>query len=160
MIVVADASPIIFLGKIRKLDLVYALLGKDVRIPKAVCLELIVRGMDPVEKETIETFLKGCTIEVVRKPRQFASAMSVADNAALTLAIRSEADFLLCDERVTRTMAEIEGIRPLGTLGVLLRATRKKLISSKDARRLIELLVSKHNLRIGIEVYQAVMKAL
>ncbi len=160
MIVVADASPIIFLAKIRRLDLIHKLLGEDVRIPRAVSRELVVSGVDPVEKEVLGRFLGKSRVESVRKPRRFATAMSAADNAALTLAIRSKADFLLCDERVTRSMAEIEGIRPLGTLGILLRATRKKIITRKEARRLVDLLVSAHSLRIGVEVYQAVLKAL
>lgn len=160
MIVVADASPIIFLGKIRRLELVHSLLGQDVRVPRAVCRELLVTDMDSVEKERIEGFLANCRIEPVPGPRKFAKAMSAADNAALTLAVRCHADFLLCDDRITRTMAEIEGVRPLGTLGILLRASREKIISRKEARRLVDLLVSVHNLRIGVEVYQAVLQGL
>ncbi|MDP6491029.1 MAG: DUF3368 domain-containing protein [Kiritimatiellia bacterium] len=57
-------------------------------------------------------------------------------------------------------MAEIEGIRPLGTLGILLRTARKKIISRKEARRLIDLLISTHHFRIGVEVYQAVLAEL
>jgi predicted nucleic acid-binding protein len=160
MIVVADASPLIFLAKIRQLELIHALLGRDVRLPDAVRRELFAGRTDPVERELLERFLEKCRIETVRRPRRFASAMSTADNAALTLALRSKADFLLCDERVTRSMAEIEGVRPLGTLGVLLRATRKKLISTKESRRLVDLLVGSHDFRIGVAVYQAVMEEL
>ncbi|MBT3191519.1 MAG: DUF3368 domain-containing protein [Verrucomicrobia bacterium] len=160
MIVVADASPIIFLAKIRRLDLIQRLLGEDIRIPRTVVKELVVPGMDPVEEEVITHFLATTKVEQVRKPRRFATAMSAADNAALTLALRSKADFLLCDERVTRSMAEIEGIRPLGTLGILLRATRDEIITKKEARRLVDTLVSEHNLRIGVEVYQAILKSL
>ncbi len=160
MIVVADSSPLIFLSKIRKLTLVRRVLGRDVRVPRAVVRELLAPDLDPVEKEVIETFLDGCRIESVRNPRHFAKAMSAADNAALTLALRSKADFLLCDDRIVRAMAEIEGVRPMGTLGILLRATRKKVLSNNEARQLIDLLVSTHHLRIGIEVYQAVMNEL
>ena len=160
MIIVADASPIIFLAKIRQLALVHKLLGRDVRVPDAVCRELLAPGIDPIEKEEIEGFLTKCGVDPVRRPRCFAKAMSAADNAALTLAVRSKADYLLCDERVTRAMAEMEGVRPMGTLGVLLRATRQKVISRKEARRLVDLLISAHNLRIGIEVYQAVLHEL
>ncbi len=160
MIVVADASPIIFLAKIRRLDLVHALLGQDIRLPQAVYREILSGAIDPVEREALERFLADCRVEPVKRPRRFASAMSTADNAALTLALRCRADFLLCDERATRNMAELEGVRPLGTLGVLLRATRGKLVSRKEARRLIDLLVSNHDFRIGVEVYQAVLAAL
>ena len=160
MIVVADSSPLIFLGKIRKLELVRKVLGRDVRVPRAVVRELLSPDLDPVEKEAIERFLAHCKIEPVPNPRRFARAMSATDNAALTLALRSHADYLLCDDRIVRAMAELEGIRPMGTLGVLLRAARKKVISKREARRLVDLLVSTHNLRIGIEVYQATMRQL
>ena len=160
MIVVADASPLIFLAKIRQLELIHTLLGRDIRLPQAVRRELFAGRIDPVEQELLERFLEGCRIEPVRNPSRFASAMSNADNSALTLALRSKADLLLCDERVTRSMAEIEGIRPLGTLGLLLRAARRKQISTREARRLIDLLVGTHGFRIGVEVYQSVLAEL
>lgn len=160
MIIVADASPLIFLAKIRQLGLVHALLGRDVRLPCAVHRELFAGRLDPVEQAALHQFLAGCQIETVRNPRCFASAMSAADNAALTLALRRKADLLLCDERVTRSMAEIEGIRPMGTLGILLLAVRNKHITPHEARRLIDLLVSAHGFRISVEVYQAVLTRL
>ena len=83
--------------------------------------------------------------------------MSAADNAALTLAIRRKATLLLCDERVTRLMAENEGIRPLGTLGILLRATRAGLLTRRETRQMVDLLIRAHGFRIGIELYQAVL---
>ena len=83
--------------------------------------------------------------------------MSEADNAALTLAVRSRADVLLCDERTTRQAARMEGIRSLGTLGVLLRAMRENLVSRPETRRTVDLLIRSHGFRIGIEVYQAVL---
>lgn len=160
MIVVADASPLIFLAKIRRLDLIHVLLGRDIRLPQAVRKELFAGTVDPVERDHLDTFLADCQIETVRRPRRFASAMSAADNAALTLALRCKADHLLCDDRVTRSMSEIEGIRPLGTLGILLRAVDKRLIPGGEAKELIDLLVSTHNFRIGVEVYQAVLARL
>lgn len=158
MIVVADASPLIFLGKIRRLDLIRELLGDDIHLPRAVFREVVVPGMDPIEQDALETFLSTCTVSTVRRPRRFASAMSTADNAALTLALRRKADILLCDERVTRAMAEAEGIRPLGTLGVLLRAMHKGMLSTKESRHLIDLLIQMHSFRISVEVYQRVLE--
>ena len=89
--------------------------------------------------------------------RSFASAMSAADNAALTLAVQYQAEFLLFDERITRRMAEAEGIRPMGTLGVLLRAMRNDLLDQIETRRLVDLLVISHGFRIGVGLYQAVL---
>ena len=83
--------------------------------------------------------------------------MSAADNAALTLAIRRKATALLCDERVTRLMAESEDIRSVGTLGILLRATRTGLHTCRETRRMVDLLIRAHGFRISIELYQAVL---
>jgi len=160
MIVVADASPLIFLAKIRQLKLIHAVLGRDIRLPKAVHRELFAGVVNPAEGDHLKQFLESCRVETARRPKRFATAMSAADNAALTLALRCKADVLLCDERVTRSMAEIEGIRPLGTLGLLLRAANRDLMPADEAKRLIDLLVSDHGFRIGIELYQAVMARL
>ena len=42
MIVVADASPLIFLAKIRRLALIHRLLGRDVRLPTLIRDEYLV----------------------------------------------------------------------------------------------------------------------
>ena len=160
MIVVADASPLIFLAKIRRLHLINDLLGDDIRLPKAVYREILIPSMEPVENDVLKTFLATCAISVVRRPRRFATAMSAADNAALTLAIRNKADVLLCDDRITRVMAETEGIRPLGTLGVLLRAMRESLLSPQETKHLVDILIRLHSFRISVVVYQSVLECI
>ena len=160
MIVVADASPLIFLAKLKQLKLISTLLGKDVRLPKDVMQEVLHPDCDPAERQELETFLTSCSVEKVSRPRQFAAAMSRADNAALTLALRNKAGILLCDERITRRMAEIERVQTLGTLGVLLRARREGVIPAEEARRLVDQLIRQHNFRISVEVYQAVLAEL
>lgn len=160
MIVVADASPLIFLAKVRRLELIVKLWGLDIRAPRSVADEVLAFGADPVEVEVLEAFLRQCRVETVRQPRRFASAMSHADNEALTLAVRVDAGLLLCDDKLTRRMAEAEGIRPMGTLGVLLKAMRQQLISPIDTRTLLDRLVESHDFRIGIGVYQAVLRAI
>lgn len=160
MIVVADASPLIFLGKIRRLDLINGLYGHDVRVPRSVAAEVLSEDADPVDVEVLTSFLRQSRVETVRRPRSFAAAMSRADNEALTLAVRTRADFLLCDDKLTRRMAEIEGIRPMGTLGILLNAAQQELISVRDARTLLEQLIEFHYFRISVAVYQAAIRML
>jgi len=157
MIVIADASPLIFLAKVRRLDLLHSLFSSEIVVPKLVCSELLPEGVDDAEGRSMGAFLGTCRVEAVRRPRRFASAMSVADNAALTLAVRRKADLFLCDDRITRMMAEAEGIRPLGTLGILLQAMRQSIISSDQTKTLLQGLVRSHHFRISIELYQAVL---
>jgi predicted nucleic acid-binding protein len=157
VIVIADASPVIFLGKLRRLDLLPSLLGRDIRMPATVRDEVMAPGLEPAERDQLLAFIKTCRVEAVRQPRRFATAMSAADNEALTLALRSQAGLLLCDDRITRRMAEAEGVPTLGTLGVLLRSSRQGRLSTAAARRCVDGLIRSHAFRIGIEVYQAVL---
>lgn len=157
MIVVADASPIIFLGKIRRLDLLQTVLGAELHVPESVHEELLLPTVDPAETDYLARVLEACTVEAVRQPRRFALAMSRADNDALTLALCLKADLLLCDDRITRLAAETEGVRPLGTLGLLLRAVRRRAMSAVEAREYLDCLVRLHGFRIGIELYRAAL---
>ena len=84
--------------------------------------------------------------------------MSRAHNAATTLAVRLEADLLLADDRTVRRLAVVEGIRPLGTPGVLPLALRRGLVDRAEARRLVDDLVCSHGFRIGVKLYAAVIR--
>ncbi len=160
MIVVADASPLIFLSKLRRMELIRGVCGGDIRVPRSVASEVLAPAIDPVEERVLRTFLRGCRVEAVARPRTFATGMSPADSDALTLAVRCRADFLLCDEHLTRLMAETEGVRPLGTLGILVRAQRANRLTRAETRRLVDELVREHGFRIGVELYQAVCAAI
>lgn len=160
MIVVADASPLIFLSKIGRLQLIPKALGSSVCVPEQVRVELFAQPIDPSESASMEVFLKSCSVEAVPKPRRFAAGMSRADGAALTLAIRRKADFLLADDRILRQAAFLEGIRPMGTVGLLLRAQRVGILRSSEALVLINALIRDHGMRIGVELYQAIREDL
>ena len=84
--------------------------------------------------------------------------MSRADNVAMTLAVRLKAGLLLTDDRTVRRLAAVEGMRPLGTLGVLLLALRGGLVDRAEVRRLVDDLVRSHGFRIGVELYAAVIR--
>lgn len=158
MIVVADASPLIFLAKIRRLPLIHRMFGREVFLPANVRDEILGPAADPGETPELESFLKLCRIETVQRPKQFAASLSRADSAALTLALRRKANFLLCDDRQLRRLAETQGIRPLGTLGILLRAMQRGQQSPQETRAAVDLLIRRHNFRIGVEVYQRVIE--
>lgn len=158
MTVVADASPLIFLGKIQRLVLIRRVLGDDVVVPQQIREEVLARPLDHAESVELHRFLAAARVERVDSPRAFAAGMSRADNAAMTLAVRRKAGLLLTDDRTVRRLAAVEGIRPLGTLGVLLPALRRGLMDRAEVRRLIDDLVRSHGFRIGVELYAAVLR--
>lgn len=113
--------------------------------------------MAEAEARALKDFFARCRIHPASKVPSVATALSAADNATLALAIRLKANRLLADDRILRAMAEAQGIRPLGTLGLLLGAHRREFLSPEESRRLLDALVSLHGFRIGIAVYQAAL---
>jgi len=157
MIVVADARPLIFLTKLSRLELIPRLYPGEVFVPAAVRDELLAPPIRPDEEHALRAFLQDCTIVRVSKPRSFASAMSRADKATLTLAVRKHADLLLADDRLIRRMALFERVRPMGTLGILLSAMRKGWLAPAATRLAVQALIRSHGFRIRIDVFEEVL---
>ena len=57
MIVVADASPLIFLGKLGQLDLICRLFGKKILVAEAVRDEILSPTISPAEERLLLSFL-------------------------------------------------------------------------------------------------------
>jgi predicted nucleic acid-binding protein len=157
MIVVADTSPLIFLARLRRLELIRELFPGELLVPTAVREEILAPPQPPDEEHLLRAFLQDCLVVRVTNPRAFATGMSDADNAALTLAVRKHADLLLADDGLVRRMAKIENVRPMGTLGVLLAAMKQGLLAPPATRQTVQALVRSHGFRISIDVFEAVL---
>jgi predicted nucleic acid-binding protein len=160
MILTADAAPVIFLGKINQLSLIHELFNAEILIPSVVKNEIFGPNVPPDEERLLTPFLSKCKVVDIRNPVVFAKAMSFADNCVLTLACREHADIILSDDRLVRRVAVIEGVRVVGTLGVLIRAKKKSLLSTSNTEDLLDQLVEEHNFRISTRVYEAARKAI
>ncbi len=160
MILVADAAPLIFLAKINQLSLLKQLFRAEILVPSAVNKEILGPEVPPDEERLLTAFLCGCKVVDLRKPVKFAQALSFADNCILTLATRERAAMVLSDDRLLRKTAVIEGFQVMGTLGVLLRATKNSLLNAEATKILIQQLVEDHNFRISTTVYDAALKAI
>jgi len=159
MIIVVDAAPLIFLSKINKLNLLRELFDAEIKVPSAVSNEIIDKGVPPHEERLLKAFLSDCKIVRLRKVEKFAGALSYADNCIMTLAIREKADILLSDDRLLRKTAAIEGFLVLGTLGILLRATKASILSPGESIELLEELVYEHSFRISTTVFESARMA-
>ena len=160
MALILDAVPVIFLAKINCLPLLAKLFNADFFVPEAVRNELFGPEVPPDEERLLTVFLTNCKIARISKPEIYARALSFADNCILTLAHKEDAEMVLSDDLLLRKLAVIEGFRLIGTLGVLLHANKKKLLTAKKTLRLLHQLVEDHNFRISIRVYEKVRKAI
>lgn len=124
MIVVADTSPLLHLGRIGRLYLVPAVVGR-VTVPRSVWGELV----HPGTRSDLVTSIESATwIDVVDDPRIHDIGLDAGETAAILLAEQLRADALLIDERRGRAVAVRRGIAVIGTLGIIAGARRDGLL--------------------------------
>jgi len=71
------------------------------------------------------------------------------------LAAEKQADMILSDDRLLRKTAAIEGLRVIGTIGVLIRSAKSSPLTQKKSVTMLDELVKDHNFRISTCVYES-----
>jgi len=137
MIVVSDASPLIALGRIGRLDLLREIFGSLV-IPDAVWKEVVEAGIDKEGSVNVaeavwisqQSVLDHSLVNLLRHD------LGAGEAEAIVLARECNADFLLIDERLGRSAAKSLGLKVVGLVGVLIEARERGLVS--DAGTLMD----------------------
>ena len=158
--VVYDASPLIFLAKLNRLELIPRVLDAEVCVLRCVADEVLGGGAGPVERQRLLAFLESAEVVEFDTPAEPAGALSRCDRATLEWAIENRIDWLLADERLLRRIAAEKGIAVIGFLGLLLRAARRNLLSGCETRCAIDESVSRHGCRISVALYQRLLSEL
>lgn len=117
MIVIADSSPINVLVRIAQVQVLPSLFH-EVIIPEEVVLELSHSKTPPVVREFIAS---GPSWLVVRQapgsPRL--PGLDAGEEAAIQLALLEEESLILMDDADGRRVARSQGLRVIGTIGIL-----------------------------------------
>ncbi|HEX2225441.1 MAG TPA: DUF3368 domain-containing protein [Thermoanaerobaculia bacterium] len=157
MIVVSDASPLISLAAVNRLDLLRELYG-TVWIPESVFQEVAVA--DP-ERPGAQEIRQADWISV--RPvsdsvlvRALRGELDLGEAEAIALAVEARADLLLVDERLGRRAALRVGVRVLGILGVLIEAKSRALIPV--IKPLLDDLLWKAGFRISSDLYERILR--
>ena len=150
MIIVADSSPLISFAILNHLNLLLKIFDK-LYVPEAVFEEIAI-WEKPYSKE-LGDFLEGKV-----KPVQNNLAVGVLSNEldkgeaeAIVLAMENEIPDILIDEHKGRRLARLNGLQPIGTLGVLIQAKKAGYIS--ELKPCLDKLVE-NNIRISNALYQ------
>lgn len=145
MIVVADASPLIALAIIGQIDILDSVFDK-ILIPKAVFEEITKR--DKPFSEKLKIFCKGKVVSVKNKlaVRLLQHSIDKGEAEAIALALENNITNILMDDYRGRKQALLQGLQPIGTIGILLQG--KKVNQINEIKPLIEILL-KNNIRIS-----------
>jgi len=157
--IVSNATPLIYLAKIGRLDLLRKVF-ENVFISEEVKKEVANKGKQLGEKDayTIEKaiedgWLKVLSIEAMKIPIK----LELGEVTVLSLAKKLRLKEVLVDEISARTAARLMGLIPRGTIFVLLKALEIREISLDEFSDALSELI-KQGFRLREEVYLEAMK--
>lgn len=141
---IADSSPLILFARAGRLDLLQRLF-EEISIPSAVRDEVVVQAGQRPDAKQVDREIESGWIQV-HDPSEGAVGtlasrhpnLGAGEKAAIALALDLEAGSLLMDDGSARRAAKLEGLRPVGCLGVLARAHGRGLV--QDTTQLARLL--------------------
>ena len=151
MKIVSNASPLIFLAKIGRLNL---LNNYEIIMPKQVYEEINKGAETKEDAQKIKTFVEKSIIKVeeiniINEIDQH--SLGKGEKAAISLAISKKIDIILFDERKARRIAKFYKLKPKGTIGMLIDAWKNKKITKEELKESIKKLI-KEGYRISEEL--------
>ena len=153
MVIVSDASPVTSLIQVGQLELLNAVFGQVV-VPRAVYNELCkVPGQQTIIDQQNWLFIDHA--KDLKHVKTLENELDAGEAEAIVLALEMRADYLVIDEFKGRNKAEEIGLKIIGSLGVLLQAKQKGLISA--VKPLIDDLIQKAEFRVHPALYQQVL---
>ena len=149
MIVVSNASPLISLGSVGRIELLHQLFG-EISIPRAV--------LDEVKSVKVPTegWVVPRNVENAPLFRELEGVLDPGEAEAIALAVELRADLLLMDERRGRRIAEKHGLQMIGTLGLLIEAKGLGLI--ENVEQVIRELHRTAGFRVSQALFQRVLE--
>jgi predicted nucleic acid-binding protein len=130
--VISNATPLIYLAKADRLSLLYSVF-EEVLIPGAVYEEVVLKGKRTGQTDAflVEKSIEEGRISVRRVQRTHPVSVPLhpGEVEVISLAVESGIETLLIDDARGRATAEMAGLKPRGTLWLILRAVKENLLS-------------------------------
>lgn len=144
MRVVSNAGPLIALGKLGQLGLLLKLYD-EILIPREVYNEVVVNGLrlGASDARAVDFLIRQGHIRVVdvtlpSPSPAWAQPIDAGELEAIVLAQQQSADWVLIDNAHARKAARQAGLRPKGTVGLLLEAFRQSYLTLQEFELLIQ----------------------
>ena len=133
-LVVSDTSPILNLALIDRLDLLFDQF-ESIVVPMAVREELLAGddGLDRLREFLESDFITVEAPNTEELVREFRSELDDGEATALALALETDAELVLIDERDGRTVARRHGLSVTGVVGILIKAARAEAIDIESS---------------------------
>lgn len=130
--VIVNSTPIIVLCGIGKLDFLRELYG-EITIPTAVYGE--VTAMEDsacMQVRKADSWIHIESIRDITEKKMYKAKLHAGEVEVMILAQEQKADLVIIDDNAAKKTAKYLGLTVTGTLGILLKAKRKGLVSRVD----------------------------
>jgi predicted nucleic acid-binding protein len=160
--VVSNATPLIYLAKANKLSLLQTMV-KQVFIPEAVYREVVSEGKRLGEKDAyrVEKAINEGWILVQSAKSIYPVEISIhpGEVEVISLAKEKGIEAVLIDDVKARAASEMAGLRPIGTLWLMLKAVKNHMLDFDEFLSVLEDIIQS-GFYLKEEVYlKAVRKA-
>jgi predicted nucleic acid-binding protein len=133
--IVSNASPLIYLAKANQLSILQSVV-QEVFIPQGVFQEVVVKGKHLGEKDAyrIDKAVREGWILVKTVRNLFPANIPVHAGEAevISLAKETAIEIVLMDDAKARIASELAGLKPIGTLGILLGAVKNRKLNFEE----------------------------
>ena len=167
-VVVSNSTPLIYLAKIGRLSVVKDIFEK-VFIPEAVFNEAVTRGkaLNMSDASIIEKAVGTWIIKEQVRPEVNAefrfldtnTRLGSGEKDALKLCKQLNGEYFIVDDKEARRVSRILNIKPIGTCGIIVQASRQGSITKREALQILDDLV-KVGFRIDLTVYHRILDEL
>jgi predicted nucleic acid-binding protein len=157
-----DATPLIYLGKARILEKL-SCLDEEKVIPQSVYEEVISVGKQKEKSDALYVERIVTSFFTVRKNKLILSLrentlLSPSDKAVIACAKECNGIVIADDEQV-RKISSAQDIEHHGTIYVLFRLLRKKVVKRKEVKNILDIMIN-NGWYCSIDLYNYVMREL
>ncbi len=156
MTIICNATPLINFAAINRLDILEAVFGKII-IPQAVYVETTVSGFPG--SELVLQAITSSWLQIRSVSTVVPSITSELDNGereAIALALEMGEQRILLDEREARQVAQSLGLQVIGTLGILLLAKDREIIT--QVQPLLDAMIGTAQYWVSSTLYKQVLQ--
>jgi predicted nucleic acid-binding protein len=157
IVAVSDARPVIHLDELKSLDLLLDV--GTIWVPSQVWSEIVAHRPNLVPAHVPGLQVSSVIPSPSPELRTLAKSLSLhqGERAALILMQAKSAQFFLCDDSAARLAAESLGFQVHGTVGILVRAIRRRLRSRDEVLSLLAELPNRSSLHLARDLLAKVI---
>jgi len=156
--IVSNATPLIYLAKVGKIELL-KIFG-EVVIPEEVKIEVVDKGkrLEKADAYVVENAIKEGWIKVLKTELiDVPIELHPGERAVLSLAKKLGVREVLIDEKPARFVAKLLGLKPRGTVFVLLRALKEGIIDLDEFLNILSEMI-RHGFRLREDIIVEAIK--